>query len=246
MKYINTFILLLICNIILSQNIQNNNISEVYKYKNFNGFNYNYALEDENIFLTKYFKINNKFEISEKIYKEINFNIFSDIPGLFKYADTLYFPANINFDDGNYIITEALSNTYNRKFNTNPYGFYLVNIRNEFSYFSDVVFPLKINIKEKYMILSSEYELNILLNQGGFFYSELRTSFYNNNYFAYQIKKNLFNDKNKSKFRNNLAYQHLIIFGSLIESRIKTTNYFKSLIDEISRINSILDYTNTK
>jgi len=78
MKYINTFILLLICNIILSQNIQNNNISEVYKYKNYNGFNYNYALEDENLFLTKYFKINNKFEISEKIYKEINFNVDLD------------------------------------------------------------------------------------------------------------------------------------------------------------------------
>lgn len=241
MKYIITIILLLLSEITFSQNIQNNNISEVYKYKSYNGFNYNYALEDENLFLNKYFKINSKYNISEKIYNEINFNLFSDIPGLFKFTDTLYYPANMNFDDGNYIVTEALSSTYNRKFNTNPYGFYLVNIRNEFSYFSDIVFPLKINVREKYMILSSEYELNILLNQGGFFYSDLRTSFYNNNYFAYQLKKNLFNDKKKAKFKPNLAYQHLIIFGSLIESRIKTTNYFKSLIDEISRINSILN-----
>ena len=241
MKYIITFIFLLITDIVFAQNVQNNNISEVYKYKSYNGFNYNYALEDENLFLSKYFNIKDKFEINEKIYNEINFNLFSDIPGLFKYIDTLYFPANTNFDDGNYIVSEALSSTYNRKFNTNPYGFYLVNIRNEFSYFSDIVFPLKINVKEKYLILSSEYELNILLNQGGFFYSDLRTSFYNNNYFAYQTKKLFFNDKKKSKFKTNLAYQHLIIFGSLIESRKKTLNYFKSLIDEISRIKSIIE-----
>jgi hypothetical protein len=242
MKKLITFIIfLLISSLVYSQNKQENNISEVYKYKSYNGFNYNYALEDENIFLTKYFKINSKYDITEKVYNSINFNIFSDIPGIFKYVDTLFFPENIHFDDGNYIVTEALSSTYNRRFNINIYGLYLVNIRNEYSYFSDIVFPLKINVSERYMILSSECQLDILLNQFGFFYSNLRTSNYNNNYFAYQVKKNLFGDQKKPKFKTNLAYQHLIIFGSLIESRVKTTDYFKSLIDEVSRINKILE-----
>ena len=39
MKYIITFIFLLITDIVFTQNVQNNNISEVYKYKSYNGFN---------------------------------------------------------------------------------------------------------------------------------------------------------------------------------------------------------------
>ena len=122
MKKLITFIIFIsISSLVYTQNKQENNISEVYKYKSYNGFNHNYALEDENIFLTKYFNINSKYDITEKIYNSINFNIFSDIPGIFKYEDTLFFPENIHFDDGNYIVTEALSSTYNRKFNTNTY-----------------------------------------------------------------------------------------------------------------------------
>ena len=139
----------------------------------------------------------------------------------------------------NFIVAEILSNTYNSIFNTNEYGFYVVNVRNEFSYFSDIVFSLKINVTKNSIILSSENELNLILNQGGYFYSDLRLSPYNNKLLAYQTTKRLFSDKKSNpKFIKGLAYQHLIMYASLIESRSRIKEYFSSMIKEVSRIKS--------
>jgi hypothetical protein len=238
MKYL--FIFFILLSNLINVYSQNESISEIYKYKNYNGFNYNYALEHENELLRNNYNIYNKYKITEQVYNTIDFEIYSKTPGFFCFYDTLFFPDNLNFDDGNYIITEALSNTYNSIFKSNVYGFYLVNVRNEFSYFSDILFPLKINVKDKYIILSTESDLNFISNQGGFFYSDLRTSNYNNKYFAYQSNKNSFNEKKRLKFKNVLAYQQLIMFGSLNETRIRLNDYFKSLIQEISRIKSVM------
>ena len=243
MKYLLYTFILLFWNLVstYSQNTQNSNISEIYKYKNYNGFNFNYALEDENELLKKSYKIYSKYKITEQLYNTIDFDLYSKKPGFFCFYDTLYFPNNLNFEDGNYIITEALSNTYNSLFQSNIYGFYLVNVRNEFSYFSDIVFPLKINVADKYIILSTESELNFITNQGGFFYSELRTSSYNNKNFAYQFNKNAIYEKKKFKFKNSLAYQQLIMFASLVETESRLKDYFKSLILEISRIKTVMN-----
>ena len=240
-KYI-VIILLLISNwsIAQSQNAQQTSISEVYKYKSFNGFKYNYALEDETFLTLKYFKVADINAINEEFYKGLEFDEFSKNEGIFKFSDTLAFPNNINFEDGNFIVSDILSNTYNSIFNTNEYGFYIVNVRNEFSYFSDVVFALKINVTNNAIILSTENELNFILNQGGYFYSDLRLSPYNNKLMAYQTTKRLFSDRKSSpKFNKNIAYQHLILYSSLIETRFRIKDYFLSMINEVSRINKI-------
>ncbi len=237
-----TLLLLLICELTFAQ-VKNNeqlNISEVYKYKSFNGFKYNYALEDELFFAQKYFKVSDIDLINEEFYKGIDFEDFSKTEGIFKFSDTLFFPESINFEDGNFIVSEILSNTYNSIFNTNEYGFYVVNVRNEFSYFSDIIFSLKINVTKNSIILSSENELNLILNQGGYFYSDLRLSPYNNKLLAYQTTKRLFSDKKSNpKFIKGLAYQHLIMYASLIESRSRIKEYFNSMISEVSRIKKI-------
>jgi hypothetical protein len=238
-----TLLLILFCKLSIAQG-QNNeqlNISEVYKYKSFNGFKYNYALEDELFLAKKYFKVSEIDKINEEFYKEIDFDEFSKIEGVFKFSDTLFFSDNINFEDGNFIVSEILSNTYNSIFNTNEYGFYVVNVRNEFSYFSDVIFSLKINVTKNSIILSSENELNLILNQGGYFYSDLRLSPYNNKLLAYQTTKRLFSEKKSNpKFNKSLAFQHLIMYSSLIESRSRIKEYFSSMISEVSRIKMVL------
>ena len=235
--------MLLICELTFAQ-VKNNeqlNISEVYKYKSFNGFKYNYALEDELFLAQKYFKVSNVDLINEEFYKGIDFNDFSKTEGIFKFSDTVLFPDNLNFEDGNFIVSEILSNTYNSIFNTNEYGFYVVNVRNEFSYFSDIIFSLKINVTKNSIILSSENELNLILNQGGYFYSDLRLSPYNNKLLAYQTTKRLFSEKKSiPKFNKNLAFQHLIMYASLIESRSRINEYFRSMINEVSRVNKII------
>lgn len=237
-----TLLLLLTCQLTFAQ-VKNNeqlNISEVYKYKSFNGFKYNYALEDELFLAQKYFKVSNVDLINEEFYKGINFDDFSKTEGVFKFSDTLLFPENINFEDGNFIVSEILSNTYNSIFNTNEYGFYVVNVRNEFSYFSDIIFSLKINVTKNSIILSSENELNLILNQGGYFYSDLRLSPYNNKLLAYQTTKRIFSDKKSNpKFNKSLAYQHLIMYSSLFESRNRINEYFSSMINEVNRIKRI-------
>lgn len=247
MNWFLTLLLILICKLSFAQN-QNNeqlNISEVYKYKSFNGFKYNYALEDELFLAKKYFKVSELDVINEEFYKGIDFDNFSKTEGIFKFSDTLAFPDNIHFEDGNFIVSEILSNTYNSIFNTNDYGFYVVNVRNEFSYFSDIIFSLKFNVTKNSIILSSENELNFIMNQGGYFYSDLRLSPYNNKLLAYQTTKKLFSDKKSNpKFNKGLAYQHLIMYSSLIESRSRIKEYFNSMISEVARIKSI--NSNTK
>lgn len=242
-RLLTLLLLLLVCNFSFAQ-VKNNeqfNISEVYKYKSFNGFKYNYALEDELFLAKKYFKVSNIDLINEEFYKGIDFEDFSQTEGIFKFSDTLLFSDKINFDDGNFIVSEILSNTYNSIFNTNEYGFYVVNVRNEFSYFSDIIFSLKINVTKNSIILSSENELNFILNQGGYFYSDLRLSPYNNKLLAYQTTKRLFSEKKSNpKFNKSLAYQHLIMYSSLKESRSRIKEYFSSMISEVARIKMIL------
>ena len=117
-KYI-VIIFLLICNLSIaqSQNAQQTSISEVYKYKSFNGFKYNYALEDETFLTFKYFKVADINAINEEFYKGLEFDEFSKTEGIFKFSDTLAFPNNINFEDGNFILRKFI-NSFPMSFKT--------------------------------------------------------------------------------------------------------------------------------
>jgi len=138
------------------------NTKSLYRYENYNGFSYDYSYKDLNQLVSKYYRINKLKDLTEDVYAGLDLNIAKnsfEADGQYYYTDTIFFPNNISFKDGNFIVSDILSNSYFRKFKTNDYGLYFINVRNSFLFLSDLVYSLKINVYRNYIVLTANQKL---------------------------------------------------------------------------------------
>ena len=222
------------------------NTRSLYKYENYNGFSYDYSYKDLNQLVSKHFKINKLKDLSEEVYSNLDLDIAknpSDKEGLFYYSDTLYYPDNINSRDVNFIVSDILSNSYFRKFKTNDYGLYFINVRNSYLFLSDLVYSVKINVYRNFITLTANQKLNLPIKSSYSYldpkvigpYNSKSLGFSKDNYIDYEN----FNDSRKKnievvKFNSKQAYTHLIYLSTLLETRERIKKYFIDYIIEIS------------
>ncbi len=222
------------------------NTRSLYKYENYNGFSYDYSYKDLSQLVAKNFKINKLKDLTEDVYSNLDLNIANnlfEIDGLYYYTDTIIFPNNINFKDGNFIVSDILSNSYFRKFKTNDYGLYFINVRNSFLFLSDLVYSVKINVHKNYITLTANQKLYLPIKSSYSYLDPKVIGPYNSHLLGYSIDNYLdyetFNDSRKKnvevvKFNNKQAYTHLIYLSSLLETRERIKKYFSDYVIEIS------------
>jgi hypothetical protein len=226
------------------------NTRSLYKYENFNGFNYDYSYKDLNMLVTKHFKVNKLKDLTEDVYGKLDINIAKNSfekDGVYFYCDTIYFPENLNFKDGNFVVSDILSNNYFRKFKTNDYGLYFINVRNSFLFLSDLVYSIKINVYKNYITLTANQKLYLPIRSSYSFLDPKIVGPYNSQLLGYSVDDYIdyegFSDaKTKNieviKFNNKLAFTHLIYLSTLIETREKIKKYFLDYVVEISKTKS--------
>jgi hypothetical protein len=223
--------------------------SNLYRYINFNGFNYDYSSSDLNLYVHKYFKITKISELTVEKYRELNINIFNSdyFDGQMNYIDTFYFPSNINFKDANFLVSDILSNNYFREFNTNKYGLYFIDVRNSFYFLSDLVYKLKINVYKDYMTLTANQILILPIKPSYNFNESKKVGPYNSHDLGFIEFEKLnyegwYDNKGtvsmSYEFDDNMAYNHLIYLSSLLETRSKLKKYFNDYLFEISKAKS--------
>lgn len=222
------------------------NTKSIYKYENYNGFSYDYSYQDLNLLVSKNYRINKLKDLTEDVYTGLNLNIARnslDDDGLYYYTDTIYFPNNINFKDGNFIVSDILSNNYFRKFKTNDYGLYFINVRNSFLFLSDLVYSVKINVYRNYIVLTSNQKLYLPIKSSYSYLDPKIIGPYNSHMLGYSIDTYTdyenFNDSRKKnvevvKFNNKQAYTQLIYLSTLLETRDRIKKYFIDYVTEIS------------
>lgn len=222
------------------------NTRSLYKYENYNGFSYDYSYKDLNQLVSKNYKINKLKDLTEDVYISLDFNIAKnplENEGQYYYSDTIFYPNNINFKDGNFIVSDILSNSYFRKFKTNDYGLYFINVRNSFLFLSDLVYGVKINVYRNYIVLTANQKLFLPIKSSYSYLDPKVVGPYNSQLLGYSIDNYLdyenFNDSRKKivevvKFNNKQAFTHLIYLSSLLETRERIKKYFSDYVIEIS------------
>lgn len=222
------------------------NTKSLYKYENYNGFSYDYSYKDLNQLVSKNYRINKLKDLTEEVYTGLDLNIAKnslEADGQYYYTDTIYFPDNINFKDGNFIVSDILSNSYFRKFKTNDYGLYFINVRNSFLFLSDLVYSVKINVYRNYIVLTANQKLYLTIKSSYSYlepkvigpYNSILLGYSKDFYTDYEI----FDDSRKKnvevvKFNNKQAYTQLIYLSTLLETRERIKKYFNDYMIEIS------------
>ncbi len=222
------------------------NTKSLYRYENYNGFSYDYSYKDLNQLVSKYYRINKLKDLTEDVYTCLDLNIaknpFED-DGQYYYTDTIFFPNNISFKDGNFIVSDILSNSYFRKFKTNDYGLYFINVRNSFLFLSDLVYSLKINVYRNYIVLTANQKLFLPIKSSYSYLDPKVIGPYNSHLLGYSIDTYTdyenFNDSRKKnvevvKYNNKQAFTQLIYISTLLETRERIKKYFNDYVIEIS------------
>jgi hypothetical protein len=222
------------------------NTKSLYRYENYNGFSYDYSYKDLNQLVSKYYRINKLKDLTEDVYTGLDLNIAKnsfEADGQYYYTDTIFFPNNISFKDGNFIVSDILSNSYFRKFKTNDYGLYFINVRNSFLFLSDLVYSLKINVYRNYIVLTANQKLFLPIKSSFLYLDPKVIGPYNSHLLGYSIDTYTdyenFNDSRKKnvevvKFNNKQAFTQLIYISTLLETRERIKKYFNDYVIEIS------------
>jgi hypothetical protein len=222
---------------------QSNDI--IYRFERNDAIIFDYSNYDEYRLLNKHFDYEYKLpttyeddEFNRILYKSINFNVLSKNKeeGIVYFEDTISFPSNFTFEDGNFLVKNLISKNIGGDYNYNKYGLYFLTftIRNSFT--SDILMPVSIKVRNNYLIIKSRFSLYLYkFNLLPFDY-EIKP--YNDPFFAYRGNIDNANDPN-IRFRPNLAYEQLNKYSLILETRTRYKDYFKNFIIDLKKIKTI-------
>ena len=222
---------------------QSNDI--LYRFERNDAIIFDYSNYDEYRLLNKHFGYEYKLptayeddEFNKVLYKKINFNVLSknNEEGIVYFEDTISFPSNFTFEDGNFLVKNFISKNIGGDYNYNKYGFYFLTftIRNFFT--SDILMPVSIKVRNNYLIIKSRFSLYLYKSNLFLFDSDIKP--YNDPFFAYRGNVENTNDPN-IQFRPNLAYEQLYKYSLILETRTRYKDYFKNFITDLKKIKTI-------
>jgi hypothetical protein len=222
---------------------QSNDI--LYRFERNDAIIFDYSNYDEYRLLNKHFGYEYKLptaydddEFNKVLYKKINFNVLSknNEEGIVYFEDTVSFPSNFTFEDGNFLVKNFISKNIGGDYNYNKYGLYFLTftIRNFFT--SDILMPVSIKVRNNYLIIKSRFSLYLYKSNFFLFDSDIKP--YNDPFFFFFFNVDNANDPN-IQFRPNLAYEQLYKYSLILETRTRYKDYFKNFIIDLKKIKTI-------